>query len=157
MRSEIRIWEIIADWSWCVSILILQGCALKLINDLDKAHREQKFQSSFYKDALWNTKRSGRSMLKISGFNPHFTRMRSEITFQHSIEPLPKIVSILILQGCALKSGHNNPNNFYQSLFQSSFYKDALWNFLYVQVRDLVIGFNPHFTRMRSEINLKTA
>ncbi len=90
--------------------------------------KTKPFQSSFYKDALWNDRGMIGGRERHARFNPHFTRMRSEIDNITIAVMIPGIVSILILQGCALKSKnlkHIIPNKF---LFQSSFYKDALWN-----------------------------
>ncbi len=69
----------------------------------------ENFQSSFYKDTLWN-------------------HMRRD-----QMGKRPKL-SILILQGHSLKLQDVLAGRFDNAPFQSSFYKDTLWN----QMRILV-------------------
>ncbi len=160
---------------YVLSILILQGHSLKLTSVIPTAERSKSFnphftrtlsetqrpgcigvdsfdfQSSFYKDTLWNChcwpylwNRESLSILILQGhslkqiensdpvlvgrpFNPHFTRTLSETVGQITS-------SIPVVN------------------FQSSFYKDTLWNVIVCD--DLLFGglaFNPHFTRTLSE------
>ncbi len=151
MRSEMQLQYADLTGADLVSILILQGCALKFTwtdgrislnmcfnphftrmrsEILDAAlarvptlgfnphftrmrseiqvlvcllHLAHGFQSSFYKDALWNGPDSSHSARVQLGFNPHFTRMRSEMVYSDTCTGINIGVSILILQGCALK------------------------------------------------------
>ncbi len=117
-----------------------------------RLHRDSQFQSSFYEDALWNSRISIWRSYHHASFNPHFTRMRSEISMRWSLRlflewfqssfyedalwngirgrawDLREKVSILILRGCALKYNRWSCRYSITQEFQSSFYEDALWN-----------------------------
>ncbi len=112
-----------------LSILILQGHSLK-----QNAHWKIPggcivFQSSFYKDTLWNVVSKAYNERLRESFNPHFTRTLSETT--EGLNWMPA-----------------------WAIFQSSFYKDTLWNSFHGG-RDVmsIHSFNPHFTRTLSETN----
>ncbi len=157
-------------WLWWVSILILRGCALKfgrrytnpengcsfnphftrmrseITFILSSCVISHPFQSSFYEDALWNRTLVLCFCFLFSCFNPHFTRMRSEIQILNLSTGRGWSVSILILRGCALKSGKFGNALQFDGVFQSSFYEDALWN-LVVTYPDVVrtIRFQSSF------------
>ncbi len=136
------------------------------------------FQSSFYEDALWNWLPIQWSVAACLRFNPHFTRMRSEIYYLCLSKRVPAcfnphftrmrsemliivctvlaeiFVSILILRGCALKSCSHRYDWTSKPGFNPHFTRmrsEIIQRAdMYVQVN----CFNPHFTRMRSEIRL---
>ncbi len=134
------------------------------------------FQSSFYKDTLWNYYTisikvnviwlsililQGHSLKPQEGtwrvqgdntFNPHFTRTLSETQNLITLIRGCNYLSILILQGHSLKLNKIVQRIFDLSIFQSSFYKDTLWNIKKLKKREpRLITFNPHFTRTLSE------
>ncbi len=85
-----------------LSILILQGHSLKHRVMTFEHVPEMAFQSSFYKDTLWNMGASIPSNGALS-FNPHFTRTLSETWTIPAFSCFQMWLSILILQGHSLK------------------------------------------------------
>ncbi len=88
-----------------------------------------QFQSSFYKDALWNYPERLEiyefQVVPVSILILQGCALKSDWGLE--LDACLGDVSILILQGCALKLyDHIDPEEARQ--FQSSFYKDALWN-----------------------------
>ncbi len=111
-----------------LSILILQGHSLKQSRELLSA-QTLHFQSSFYKDTLWNRNCRVPGIALKRSFNPHFTRTLSE-TIRRCLACWTSAgLSILILQGHSLKPEERAKELEMMHIFQSSFYKDTLWNF----------------------------
>ncbi len=141
---------------YLVSILILQGCALKYMAKASSAVMEissfnphftrmrseihfflclamniDEFQSSFYKDALWNVYHCRVYRNQSISFNPHFTRMRSEI-----YTPVAALAEDVLSFNPHFTRMRSEIIPFPEPLlckfmFQSSFYKDALWNWFW--------------------------
>ncbi len=89
-----------------------------------------------------------------SRFNPHFTRMRSEITITASGHTRTTFVSILILRGCALKLSWRRCRRRRKRVSILILRGCALKSKIKDPVKFWAMSFNPHFTRMRSEISL---
>ncbi len=109
------------------------------------------FQSSFYKDTLWNLTAICPNARKRS-FNPHFTRTLSETVLLFGDPGVAKTLSILILQGHSLKQSRKQVEKWVISSFNPHFTRtlsetssrEAGW-------KPIKTTFNPHFTRTLSE------
>ncbi len=114
----------------------------------------EDFQSSFYEDASWNRATLTISLLfdtlsililrgrflkrqtfgfignRLTPFNPHFTRTLLETFYVHTWIWCFIYLSILILRGRFLKLMYHPILSKLNSIFQSSFYEDASWNYI---------------------------
>ncbi len=153
-----------------LSILILQGHSLKRCI-LQRYYLRFPFQSSFYKDTLWNQSKRLQTDKLDGSFNPHFTRTLSE-THSHAVRRAPRYVSFnphftRTLSETRAAFSPVMPRPVYtfnphftrtlsetwrwmancrsRSIFQSSFYKDTLWNSYALRSRHLLPAFQSSF------------